>query len=78
MTATDLGPLRGRLACPGGCGRVGVAVTLAALAVLGLLMALNMRIGDIPMSVAEVVRAHVDGATAPTTSSSWSSACPAR
>ncbi|MDF5753314.1 iron chelate uptake ABC transporter family permease subunit [Spongiactinospora sp. TRM90649] len=32
-----------------------VAVTLAGLAVLALLMALNMRIGDLPLSLAEVI-----------------------
>ncbi|MFE3453333.1 FecCD family ABC transporter permease [Nonomuraea sp. NPDC059194] len=38
----------------------GVAVTVVGLVLLVLLMALNMRIGDIPMSVAEVLRAVVD------------------
>ncbi len=37
-----------------------VAVTLTGLALLVLLMAMNMRIGDIPMSLAEVLRATVD------------------
>ncbi|MEV2265665.1 FecCD family ABC transporter permease [Nonomuraea africana] len=38
----------------------GVVVAVGGLAVVVLLMALNMRIGDIPMSVAEVLRAVVD------------------
>ncbi|WP_308250558.1 FecCD family ABC transporter permease [Nonomuraea rhizosphaerae] len=38
----------------------GVAVTLGGLALLALLMAMNMRIGDIRMSLAEVVRGTFD------------------
>ncbi|GAA0922262.1 FecCD family ABC transporter permease [Nonomuraea longicatena] len=38
----------------------GVAVTVGGLALLVLLMALNMRIGDLPMSLAEVLRATFD------------------
>lgn len=41
----------------------GVAVTLGGLALLALLMALNMRIGDIPMTVSEVLRATFDTAS---------------
>ncbi|MEU8248010.1 iron chelate uptake ABC transporter family permease subunit [Nonomuraea sp. NPDC048916] len=40
------------------------AVTLGGLLLLGVLMALNMRIGDIQMSLAEVVRATFDTASA--------------
>ncbi|MER6947125.1 iron chelate uptake ABC transporter family permease subunit [Nonomuraea sp. NPDC000554] len=38
----------------------GLAVTVTGLVLLALLMALNMRIGDIPMSVAEVVTGTFD------------------
>ncbi|WP_327089910.1 iron chelate uptake ABC transporter family permease subunit [Nonomuraea sp. NBC_01738] len=40
----------------------GVAVTLGGLALLILLMALNMRIGDLPMSLADVLRGTFDAA----------------
>ncbi|MFD1935931.1 MULTISPECIES: FecCD family ABC transporter permease [Nonomuraea] len=42
----------------------GVAVTVLGLVLVVLLMALNMRIGDIPMSLAEVLRAVVDTGSA--------------
>lgn len=42
----------------------GVAVTLAGLALLALLMALNMRIGDIPLTVGEVVAGTFDTGSA--------------
>ncbi|MFI7443558.1 FecCD family ABC transporter permease [Nonomuraea indica] len=42
----------------------GTVLTLAGLLLLGLLMALNMRLGDIDMSLAEVVRATFDPADA--------------
>lgn len=38
----------------------GVVIVVAGLAVLALLMALNMRIGDLPMSLGAVLRATVD------------------
>ncbi|MFG3440132.1 FecCD family ABC transporter permease [Nonomuraea sp. NPDC047897] len=42
----------------------GTVLTLGGLLLLGLLMALNMRLGDIDMSLAEVVRATLDPADA--------------
>ncbi|MET7463868.1 iron chelate uptake ABC transporter family permease subunit [Nonomuraea sp. NPDC005501] len=38
----------------------GVAVTVAGLVLLALLMALNMRLGDLPLGLADVVRATFD------------------